>query len=330
MIRLHMKNRNYRLLSALGGAMLSLVLSTSGFAQQDAQFTQYMYNGLYYNPAFAGKEVGYHFSALHRTQWLGYTTPTMGGSGINTQLLTAAGRIANTNFGFGLNFVNDDIGPTSNQEVNASLGYHLALGRGTLSLGLSGGFFSSTIKYDELNPANPDPLIPASGRESQINYNLGVGAMYDRGNFYVGLSSRHVNEPEFDFGDGLFGNRLRNHSYLLAGYRVRTFGQFSFEPNLLLKTVSLDNFSYDISVIATHNDKISGGLAYRGEESVSILFGYSLLRDNSLRLGYAFDLIVGGVEAKAPTSHEFMLAYQLPTVTREIQRVIQRTPRFRF
>ncbi|MBS9524223.1 type IX secretion system membrane protein PorP/SprF [Litoribacter ruber] len=325
-----MKKRYYLILSVLCGSLINLWCTSAAHAQQDAQFTQYMYNGLYYNPAFAGKENGYHFSALHRTQWLGYNAPSSGGNGINTQLLTAAGRIANTNLGFGLNFVNDDIGPTANQEVNVSLGYHLQIGRGVLSLGASGGFFSSTIKYDELNPVNPDPLLPASGRESQINFNFGAGALYDHGNFYVGLSSRHLNEPEFDFGEGLFGNQLRNHSYLLAGYRIRTFGQFSFEPNLLLKTVSLDNFSYDISVIATHNDKISGGLAYRGEESVSVLFGYSLLRDNSLRLGYAFDLVIGGVEAKAPTSHEFMLAYQLPTVARDIQRVIQRTPRFRF
>lgn len=83
--------------------------------------------------------------------------------------------------------------------------------------------------------------------------------------------------------------------------------------------------------MATHQNKINGGIAYRGEESVSLIVGYSLLRDNSLKLGYAFDLVVGGLEAKAPASHELMLRYVLPTISgREVERVIQRTPRYRF
>jgi type IX secretion system PorP/SprF family membrane protein len=177
---------------------------------------------------------------------------------------------------------------------------------------------------------NPDPRIPAEGRETRMNFNFGLGAIYDMGNYYVGLGSRHLNEPGFDFGDGAFDNQLLNHSYLLAGYRIRTFALWTFEPSFLIKSVSFNNFSYDISVIATHNQRISGGLAYRGEESVSLLLGYGILRDNSLRLGYAFDLVFGGLEAKSPTSHEFMLTYNLQPVSREFQKAIQRTPRFRF
>jgi type IX secretion system PorP/SprF family membrane protein len=139
-----------------------------------------------------------------------------------------------------------------------------------------------------------------------------------------------MNEPAFDFGEGSIENQLKNHTYILAGYRIKTFAQWIFEPSVLLKTVSFDNFSYDVSVIATYDQKVSGGLAFRGEESVSLLLGYSILKDKSLRIGYAFDLVVGGIEAKAPTSHEFMLSYVLPDVTKQFQRTIQRTPRFRF
>ena len=85
-----------------------------------------------------------------------------------------------------------------------------------------------------------------------------------------------------------------------------------------------------MSVIATHQNKISGGVAFRGEESVSLILGYSLLRDNSLVLGYSFDLVVSGLEAKSPTSHELMLRYRLTDISRNVERVIQRTPRFRF
>jgi type IX secretion system PorP/SprF family membrane protein len=206
-----------------------IFISIDVLGQQDAQFTQYMYNGLFYNPAFAGKESGYNFSALHRTQWLNYTG-TNGPAPI-TQLLTASGRLEDLNLGFGLTFVNDNIGPSNNQEINLSAAYHKNLRRGVLSIGVSGGIFSSTLKYDEINVVNPDPRLPSEGRETQMNVNVGFGAIYDRGNYYVGVGGKHLNEPGFDFGDGSFDNQLRNHTYLLAGYRLKTFALWTFEPS---------------------------------------------------------------------------------------------------
>jgi type IX secretion system PorP/SprF family membrane protein len=303
---------------------------TSLKAQQDAQFTQYMYNGMYYNPAFAGKEGGFRFSALHRSQWLNYSTSSGQGGAPTTQLITAQGSLDGKNIGYGLTIVNDQIGPTGNLEINLQGAYHKKLKRATLSFGAYAGLFSSAIDYGELIVVNPEPNLPNSGKESQINFNFGAGILFDRGDYYLGLSSRHLNEPAFDFGDGAYANQLRNHSYLLFGYRLRPIGQLRIEPSFLLKSVSFNNFSYEVSVIATHQNKISGGIGFRGEESVSLIMGYSLLRDNSLKLGYSFDLVFGGLEAKAPTSHELLLRYSLSDVTKDVQRVIQRTPRFRF
>lgn len=313
------------------GFALILFLS-AGFVQgqQDAQFTQYMYNGMFYNPAFAGKDGGYRFSALHRSQWLNYTTSSGQGGAPVTQFITAEGRLDSKNIGYGLSIVNDQIGPSGNLELNLKGSYHKKIKRATLSFGGYVGIFSSSLDYGEIIVVNPESGLPQSGKEAQLAMDFGAGVLYDRGNYYLGLSSKHLNQPSFDFGDGAYSNQLKNHSYFLFGYRVRPIGQLRIEPSLLIKTVSLNNFSYDVSVMATHQDKINGGIAYRGEESISLILGYSLLSDNSLKLGYAFDLVVGGLEAKSPTSHELMLRYVLPTVGREIERVIQRTPRFRF
>lgn len=299
-------------------------------AQQDPQVTQYMYNGMYYNPAFAGKDGGFRFSALHRSQWLNYTTNSGQGGAPVTQLLTAQGRLDGKNIGYGLTIVNDQIGATGNLEINLQGAYHKKLNRSTLSFGAYIGMYSSSLDYGELIVVNPEPNLPSSGKESELNFNVGAGLLYDTRNYYIGLSSRHLNEPNFDFGDGSYENQLKNHSYLLLGYRLRPVGQLAIEPSLLLKSVSFNNFSYEVSVIATHQNKISGGIGFRGEEAVSLILGYSLLANNSLNLGYAFDLVFSGVEAKSPTSHELMLRYRLTTATREVQRVIQRTPRFRF
>src|SRR5690606_9710939 len=101
--------------------LLTCFLVVPGFSQQDAQFTQYMYNGIFYNPAFSGSEAGLKFSGLHRSQWSGYSTSSGAGGAPSTQLLTASGGLEKYNFGFGLVFVNEKIGAASNQEANLSL-----------------------------------------------------------------------------------------------------------------------------------------------------------------------------------------------------------------
>jgi len=315
--------------SKLSVSLILLLVSGMVYAQQDAQFTQYMFNGAFYNPAVVGRESGFRFSALHRSQWLNYTTSAGTSGAPITQLITAQGRLDSKNIGYGLTIVNDNIGATNNLEINLQGSFQRKINRATLSVGGYVGMFSSSLNYDELIVVNPEP-VPFAGKESQMAVDFGAGFLLDHRNFYLGLSAKHLNQPSFDFGNDSYANQLRTHNYLLFGYRIRPIGQLRLEPSFLLKSVGINNFSYNVSVMATHQNKINAGIAYRGEESVSLILGYSLLKDNSLKLGYAFDLVVGGLEAKSPTSHELMLRYTLQEMSREFERVIQRTPRFRF
>jgi len=312
------------------GFLLLLLASTGVFAQQIPQFTQYLYTGNFFNPALAGKSEGLQFSAIHRSQWQGYTATSGAGTPPTTQLITLQNRVKNKNFGYGLTVVNDQLGATSNLEVSLQGSYHKKIQRTQLSFGGYLGVSNSTLDFEELQFVNPEPSLPLSGTESQLAMDMGAGLMVDRGDFYVGLSGRHLNQASYDFGDGNYANRLQMHNYLLMGYRMRPIGQLRIEPSILLKSLGTHTLSYEVSVIATLQNKVNGGIAYRGEESVSLILGYSLLKDNSLKLGYAFDLVVGGVDAKSPTSHELMLRYAWSDVSKTVTRVIQRTPRFRF
>jgi len=312
------------------GFLLLLLSSKGVFAQQIPQFTQYLYTGNFFNPALAGKSEGLQFSAIHRSQWQGYTATSGAGTPPTTQLITLQNRVKNKNFGYGLTVVNDQLGAISNLEVSLQGSYHKKIQRTQLSFGGYLGVSNSTLDFEELQFVNPEPSLPLSGTESQLAMDMGAGLMVDRGDFYVGLSGRHLNQASFDFGDGNYANRLQMHNYLLLGYRMRPIGQLRIEPSILLKSLGTHTLSYEVSVIATLQNKVNGGIAYRGEESVSLILGYSLLKDNSLKLGYAFDLVVGGVDAKSPTSHELMLRYAWSDVSKTVTRVIQRTPRFRF
>lgn len=324
------KQGSSKFFSKLSISLILLFSSGFVFGQQDAQFTQYMFNGTFYNPALVGRESGFRFSALHRSQWLNYTTSAGTSGAPVTQLITAQGRLDSKGIGYGLTIVNDNIGATNNLEINLQGSFQRKINRATLSFGGYVGMYSSSLNYGELIIVNPEPNLPSSGNESQMALDFGAGFLLDHRNFYLGLSTKHLNQPSFDFGDASYANQLKTHNYLLFGYRIRPIGQLRIEPSFLIKSVGVNNFSYNVSVMATHQNKINGGFAYRGEESVSLILGYSLLKDNSLKLGYAFDLVVGGLEAKSPTSHELMLRYTLQEMSREVERVIQRTPRFRF
>ncbi len=310
--------------------LLLLLASKEGFAQQDPQFTQYLYAGNFFNPALAGKSGALEFSAFHRSQWQGYTTTSGVGNPPTTQLITFQNRLKGKNFGYGLTVINDQLGATSNLEMNLQGSYHKKIQQTQLSFGGYFGVSNSTLDFEELQFVNPEPILPQSGTETQLALDMGAGLLVDGGNFYVGLSGRHLNQASFDFGDGSFANRLQLHNYLLMGYRMRPIGQLRVEPSILIKSLGTNTLSYDISVVAILQNKLTGGLAYRGEESASVILGYSLLKDNSLKLGYAFDLVIGGKDAKAPTSHELMLRYAWVDVSKTVNRVIQRTPRFRF
>jgi len=325
-------NRKSHLVNFLIALLFLLFLSIprSVFAQQDPQFTQYLSAGNFFNPAFAGKEIGNQFSAFHRSQWQGYTSTAGAGIPPTTQLITLQGRIKAKNFGYGLTVINDRLGASSNLDVNLQGSYHKKIKRTQLSFGGYVGVSNSTLDFEELQFVNPEPSLPQAGTETQLALDMGAGLLVDGGNFYVGLSGRHLNQASFDFGDGSFANRLQLHNYLVMGYRMRPVGQLRIEPSILLKSLGTHTLSYEVSVIATLQNKLTGGLAYRGEESASVILGYSLLKDNSLKLGYAFDLVIGGKVAKAPTSHELMLRYAWADVSKTVNRVIQRTPRFRF
>jgi len=305
-----------------------LLLSWSARAQQEAQFSQYMFNTLFYNPGFAGVEGVTKITAIHRTQWAGFNT-TFDGSGgnPNTQLVSFTTPILKFRSGFGLYVLNDKLGPLTNQEAQISYAYLVGLRDAKLSFGVKAGIFSQAIDRDEYRPnVRPDPLID-NGEDSQVRPDLGFGIYYRAEKYYAGVSVSHIIESEFDFGLAESRNALEQNLTLTAGYDYDFSYKLVLTPSFLVKT-DFNSYSFDLSVLGTYNEKMWGGLSFRQSEAFILLLGYSLLKDNSLRVGYSVDLIVSGRDAKETTSHEIMLSYTLPAVTAGGRKII-RTPRFR-
>jgi type IX secretion system PorP/SprF family membrane protein len=304
---------------------MATVLRVAG--QQDPQFTQYMFNTLYYNPAYAGVEGITKLTAIHRSQWLGYQ-PTYGGGGApTTQIISVSSPIFKLNSGFGGYIVNDKLGPQNNLEAQASYAYHLGIKESKLSIGVRLGIYSQTINFDLYNPTDKnDPLLQAAGKESQIRPDLAVGVFFRQEKYYAGISFDHLIKSQFDFGLNQ-RNALDPHLYFTGGYFYDVNFDLRFQFTGLVKT-DLTKTSFDLGGLAYFKDTMWGGLSFRQSEAAILLLGYSFLKDKSLKLGYALDYVIKDQAAKQPTSHEFMLSYELPVNPGSGKKVV-RTPRYR-
>jgi type IX secretion system PorP/SprF family membrane protein len=307
-----------------------IYIPLSSFAQQDAQFSQYMFNTLFLNPAYAGVEGQTKFQLIHRSQWTTYQSSfNDGGTAPITQNFSVNTPILRLKSGVGVHIVNDRLGPLRNLEAQVSYAYHFPVKNGKLSLGIRGGIYSQGIDFEKYRYIDPDDPILAnrSGSEYQVRPDMALGLFYRAEKYYGGISINHIIKSEFNFGSDSLKNPLQNNLSFTAGYDYDLTYNIVLTPSVLVKS-DFNTYSFEASAVATYNEKFWGGLSFRQGDAAIVLVGVSLLKDNSLRLGYAFDYIIKARALKRPTSNEFMLSYTLPPHTPKIKS-ITRTPRFR-
>ena len=307
---------------------LLLALTGSGvFAQQDALFTQYMFNNLYMTPAYAGVDGVTRLTAIHRSQWLGYQSSFGDGGAPTTQMVSFNTPIYSLRSGFGAYVKNDKLGPQNNLEAQAMYAYHLGIKETKLSIGIKAGIYSQSVNgqyYRYIDEG--DPLI-ATGKESQVRPDLGLGIFYRAEKYYAGVGFNHLLRSQFDFGADSVRGALENHINFTGGY----FYEVSFDLRVQFSTAvrtDLNKTQLDFAGIAYLKDTMWGGLAFRQGEAGSLLLGYALLKDKSLKLGTAVDFIIKDRDAKENFSLEVMLSYDLPVNPGSGKKVV-RTPRYR-
>ena len=301
--------------------------SFTATAQQDPQFSHYMFNGLFFNPAYAGMDGAMaKFSFLHRTQWLGYEAAGNDGALPQSNLLSFHAPLLKYQSGVGVVLMQDRIGPIYNYNARASYAYHFMVGEGKLSLGLSGGVYAITMDFDQYRAINPDDPLIRKGSETDYKPDMAAGVWYESPKYYGGISMNHVIQSEFDFGIDGARNPLARHMYVTGGYHWEATYDLVVTPSVLVKT-EFETYSYDLNVMGTYKERFYGGLSYRQSDAITALVGVHALKDKSLTIGYSFDYTVPATEAKELTSHELYLSYQLPVIMKGSKPVI-RTPRY--
>lgn len=273
------------------------------YSQQDAQYTQYMYNTINVNPAYAGSRGVMSIFGLHRTQWVGLDgAPTTNAFSINSP-------IENSNLGVGLSFVNDKIGPTVENTISADLSYTIQTSDTyKLSFGIKGTANLFNLDVSKLNPENAsDPLL--QNLNNDFSPNVGAGIYLHSDKLYLGASVPNFFETKRYDDNSIAVYKERLNMYFIGGYVFDITPNLKFKPAFLTKVVEGAPLQLDVSGNVLINEKLTLGLAWRWSAAVSAMAGFQV--SDGLFIGYGYDLETTKLANYNSGSHEIFLRFEL-------------------
>ena len=259
------------------------IFSTDGFAQQDAQYTQYMYNTIAVNPAYAGQRGSLSVLGLHRSQWIGLEGAP------KTQTLSLHSPLGILErMGIGFSIVNDKIGPTQETTISADFSYTVPVSEnGNLSFGLKGSAHLLDVDYRKLDIYNSgDNLL--SENINKFSPNVGVGLYYRHAEtWYLGLSIPSLLETDHLDTKSLSTAKERINYYFIGGYVVDLTEDIKFKPAFLTKIISGAPLQVDVSANFMLYKKFIIGAAYRWSAATSVMAGFQVT--DQMLIGFAYD-----------------------------------------
>ena len=250
-------------------------------AQQDAQYTQYMYNTASVNPAYAGSRGHLSIAALHRSQWVG-----LDGAPV-TQTINLHSPVGYNGVGLGTSIVNDKIGPTSETYFDIDFSYTVKTSdEGKLSFGIKASAHLLDIRFSELNQFAPDQTLEQD-IANKFSPNFGAGIYYHTDKFYAGLSvPRFLQTSHFDESSLSTAEEQMNF-YFITGYVFEMNPLLKFKPTVLAKVVEGAPLQIDLSANFMLNDIFILGAAYRWDAAISGMVGFQV--NESFLIGMAYD-----------------------------------------
>jgi len=289
---------------------LVLLLATiTAYGQQDAQFTQYMYNTVNVNPAYAGSREALSIFVLHRTQWVGLDgAPTTNTASINTP-------INNSKLGLGVSIINDKIGPSVENDISVDFSYSIPVSESyKLSFGVKGTANLLNIDFTKLNQHNKSDYSFENNIDNKFSPNIGVGAYLHSENTYVGLSVPNILETEHydryaNTGASSHVAKENMHFYLIAGHVFDLSPSLKFKPAFLVKGVEGAPLQVDVSGNFMLNEKFVAGVSYRWSAAMSAMVGFQV--SDSWFVGYSYDMETTRLANYNSGSHEIFLRYEL-------------------
>lgn len=273
-------------------------------AQQEAMYSQYMFNGLYLNPAYAGSHDYFSTTLMYRKQWVSFEGSPQSGS------FAIDGPIKGKNMGLGFIGGYDKLGVTTQTDFFLNYSYHLKLGKGKLSFGLKGGVSQYKAKLTDLVYWDQNDQIFSSDLAGKIVPKFGFGAYYYHQKYYVGLSVPTIlafdpgNNFSFDISKS---SELRRHYYLTGGGIFTINDEWKFKPSTLVKVLPTAPVQVDLNMAFLYKDMIWIGSSFRTGDAVSFIAEYQA--NLHFRVGYAYDMTFSKLRNYSNGTHEIMIGY---------------------
>ena len=284
--------------------LLICFLSIGLNAQQRPVFSQYYFNPLAINPAFAGTQNEFNTSALYRNQWVNLDgAPT-------TVTFSANSGIRNRPIGLGMVLSMEKIGVHSDFSLYLSYAYRIRWKEGALSMGLQAGFTQLKSDFNQLTLNNiNDPNL--SGVISKLRPNFGTGVFYERKNFYAGLSIPYlINSKFFQDGDVQFSDARSKRYYFLVVAKIFDLNErLQVKPETMIRFQEGAPLGIDLNLKFILDQRIGLGGFYRSGDALITTFEFQL--NDNLRLGYAYEWTLSNLNQYSRGTHEFMINYRI-------------------
>lgn len=282
--------------------MALLAICKVGYGQQEAMYSQYMFNTMAVNPAYAGTRNALNVLVLSRMQWVGLDGAP------RTYTFSAHAPIENQKMGLGVSMVADKIGPVNNYYFNLNYAYHLKLTEAlTLSMGLKAGIYNYYVGLNDLGQVN-DPTF-ASNIEKVFQPNAGVGLYLFSNKFYAGFSIPKMIQGKLSDVEvnGSVLSNLKRHYFLMGGYVFNVNSDVVLKPSVIEKVVAGAPPSTDLTLQMFYKSNYWFGTTYRFGDAMAFMAGIQINRQ--LMFGYSYDITLSSLAGYNHGSHEIMISY---------------------
>ncbi len=286
--------------------LLLAALGMESKAQQDPMYTQYMFNTLALNPAYAGTRDMLSLMALSRHQWVGFDGAP------STQTVTAHTPVA-SKIGLGLSLIHDKVTPTTQTGFYFDYAYRIKVsGKAHLSFGLKGGFNHYQFDLSSLHPPQPggDPALEVPVASKYLP-NFGFGLYLYSDKYYFGASAPKLLENKLASGEvevsGEAGKETR-HYFFMGGMVFNLSSDVKFKPSFLSKITQASPLSLDLNANFLLREKLWLGVLYRLNDSFGAMVQYQF--SPQFGIGYAFDMTTNEMRNYNSGTHEIMISYE--------------------
>ncbi len=287
----------------IAGLVYFMLLSLNGYSQQDPQYSQYMFNQMAINPAYAGSKEALSTAVFLRNQWTGLDGAP------KTETFTLHAPLKKKKVGLGFTVVADQIGPKKSIGAMGSYAYRIPIGNGKLAFGLRAGIYNFTYNWSEITYKDQADIYNTGNRTSVIVPTADAGLYYNTNTMYIGFSATHLYNGRLTNVSNQNGDdaQFSPHLFFTFGKAWSLSENLIFNPSLVVKTAKASPSTADLNFSFMIKQRVWLGASFRSTYGLVVYTQISIT--DKLRLGYAYDFGLNKIGRVGGGSHELMIGY---------------------